>query len=534
MPMKQILPIAVLTIALVGCRAEPDPALSTSLDNASAAHESSTDNTPAEASDDAAPAVAPYPKGRWRLGDWNDLQRVPLWSAHILIRHNRSSRGYVFSPTASVVEVAPERSRQEALRIAEEVAREARSAPDEFGRIARERSDDRRTAEQGGVLGVYIASQFLPWPMVLDAFAALKPGDVSAVVETQYGFHVFRRLPPPPEETLTGAHIVIAHNEVPALARLAGKQGWERSRDDARGLAESIFAAASADPSTFDALVTKHSDHPNAVRRGDLGTWSTREPSPQGPQNEVLRRLKVGGVAPPIDTPQGYQVIQRQANRARARYAVDAIQLPYDGTLPDEDPGSRQAVLQVARSLIQEIEARPERFRELQRKECCVEPLVWQDGRGISQLANAVDPLEIGEMVAAPIDAGFSFFVARRIEAPRASDPPPLPDLPAPTAPNLDFLAAYRDTVWVRELLAQVADKSRELIVGLPPSKRAAFMARHQEQTGLDEQAMPEERVGAFAAMQSDVASLLGSERYLRYRSILNEHFEQDIMRGQF
>lgn len=471
---------------------------------------------------------APYERARWRIGDWNDLENVALWGAHILIRHRDSRTGYVFSTTPSVADGLASRSRQEALVLARDVARSVRVAPDEFARLAREHSDDRVTSAQGGVLGVFMASQLLPWPNVLDAFAALRPGDVSEVVETNFGFHVFRRLPPPPEDRVTGAAIVIGHNDVPVLARVLGKSLPGRSRDEALGLAREVFRSAQANPSQFGALVQQYSEHPTAVRRGDLGTWSTREPSALGPHIEQLRRLSVGDVAPPLDTPYGYVIIQRQSEPARAEYAVDAVELPYDFTLADEHPRSRRATLDAAASLLTEVKMRPERFLEYQREECCLQPKVWQDGRGFPHLTNAVEGLRVGELAAAPIDTGFSVFVVRRIAVPPRQKGAPGFELPSPAAPDFGFLAAHRSRMF-RETLAGVVEGAEGLLATLPESGRARFMNLHAD-AALGDEGSPEQRRAAFASMQRELEELMGNPLYLRYREVLRERFEHQLL----
>jgi foldase protein PrsA len=73
---------------------------------------------------------------------------------------------------------------------AEEVAAEA--TPENFARLAGERSTDPGSAESGGSLGSYSEAQFRSQfdPTFVEAALALEPGQISNVVETQFGFHV--------------------------------------------------------------------------------------------------------------------------------------------------------------------------------------------------------------------------------------------------------------------------------------------------------------------------------------------------------
>jgi len=63
---------------------------------------------------------------------------------------------------------------------------------EDFAALVREFSDDTFSAKKGGVLAPIRAGQTVP--EFEDAAFRLKPGEVSDVVETQFGFHVIKRL----------------------------------------------------------------------------------------------------------------------------------------------------------------------------------------------------------------------------------------------------------------------------------------------------------------------------------------------------
>lgn len=60
-----------------------------------------------------------------------------------------------------------------------------------FAELARRNSQDPGSAAQGGSLGVFPRGAMVP--EFDQAAAALKPGDISPVIQTQYGYHIIRR-----------------------------------------------------------------------------------------------------------------------------------------------------------------------------------------------------------------------------------------------------------------------------------------------------------------------------------------------------
>jgi peptidyl-prolyl cis-trans isomerase SurA len=87
--------------------------------------------------------------------------------------------------------VEDRRSRDEALRRALDAAFRAKQGED-FTALVQEYSDDAASAKRGGVLPPLRAGQAAP--EFEDAAFRLRPGEVSDVVETEFGFHVIKRI----------------------------------------------------------------------------------------------------------------------------------------------------------------------------------------------------------------------------------------------------------------------------------------------------------------------------------------------------
>lgn len=100
---------------------------------------------------------------------------------HILVRY----------AGAKNAEAKIKRSKEAAQKLAQELHGEASKAGVDFEALAKKRSED-GSAERGGDLGSVGRGMFAP---AFEAAAfALKPGELSAVVETEFGYHVIQRV----------------------------------------------------------------------------------------------------------------------------------------------------------------------------------------------------------------------------------------------------------------------------------------------------------------------------------------------------
>lgn len=95
-----------------------------------------------------------------------------------------------------------------------------------FAKLAAANSQDQATARQGGSLGIFPAGQMVP--EFERALVALKPGEISPVIETPYGYHIIRR--PTYEQIKTqlfqaskGRSIAVAESTYLAKIEQAGK-----------------------------------------------------------------------------------------------------------------------------------------------------------------------------------------------------------------------------------------------------------------------------------------------------------------------
>jgi peptidyl-prolyl cis-trans isomerase D len=85
---------------------------------------------------------------------------------------------------------APAAERAKAKAKAEEVLAQAKKSPDSFAELAKKYSQDPGSAVKGGDLD-YFTRGAMTKPFE-DAAFALKPGEISGVVETEFGFHIIK------------------------------------------------------------------------------------------------------------------------------------------------------------------------------------------------------------------------------------------------------------------------------------------------------------------------------------------------------
>lgn len=480
--------------------------------------------------DSPKPGPVPPPRGRWRLGGFVALSSVAQQISHILIRHEEveSSRVSLNMLEWYTTYAPSRRSRIEAWQLAEQIALRARQNPAAFADLAREVSEDPTTQLVGGELGLVVASQLFAWPAVLDALAATPEGGVSGVVETAEGFHVFSRRAPDAARTLSGARIVLAHTDAPFIAQVAvARRPVTRSREEALTLAQEVYERARSAPASFASLALEHSDHEEAERGGDFGTYSSREPTALTRELATLARLQVGEVAPPLETFFGFAIIQRTKDQPRQRFAAGTIQFPFD----PENPVTKLSALEEARSTAALLARDPQLFEELQQSRCCSGALEVVEGRDTPELESRLGELRPGELAPEPVLSSTRYLLIKRLPSDVL---PPLravsTELPSAEYVDLFELAHNLQPSFLELELRHVAERAETELQIDPPTARELRL-RHEHGAKFNGLG-PEQRVTVLRRLDAEIEKLLGPELHGRYRALAQRHLADAAMRA--
>lgn len=475
---------------------------------------------------------APYSPARWRLTNPQALTFSALPVSHILVRYRgvSSRAGLFYSPLPWTPEPSPpERSREEAYALAERVSQQAMSSRASFADLAAQYSEDVTTRNTGGTLGAVRADSLYDWPQVLDALAALSPGQVSRPVETECGFHVLRLGPPPKPQIVSGRHLVISYNEAPWLKAFMGIGNTpSRSRTEAQRLARELYEQALAAPDSWLELIRAHSEHQDAWRDGDLGDWSTAEISPYPRTIARLQALAIGEIAAPLETFYGFEIVQRVVPRDREWFSMEAIKHQVDPDAAPGEPNSASAVQSELQRIADEVRRDPSQFAVHQARLCCANHVEsWSAGRGSVPAERELERLKLGEVAAAPTAIVPTLYALLR-RVPVVKQPTAVThfSLPAPEDPDVPFILAMTDQT---QTLAGVQRQALGEL-GLDAVTRAQFSRVHEELLAWNDWDSIDNRYGRVQQFQSQLEELLGAVGYAQYAGLLHTALEEQLL----
>src|SRR5262249_28804713 len=184
-----------------------------------------------------------------------------------------------------------------------------------FARVAQEASEDPGTRASGGDLG-FFGHGDLDSTFEQVAFQ-LKPGQISDLVRTPFGYHIIR------VEEVDAAKQQIHARHI--LVRVAPQEADQKRAED---LANSIYDQAKKG-ADFGDLVRRYATYKGP--RGPGGNLGSL-PLTAFPQEfrATFTKLPIGSVPPPLSGPQGYNIFKMPDRHAERPYTYDEVkdQLP--------------------------------------------------------------------------------------------------------------------------------------------------------------------------------------------------------------
>jgi len=195
-----------------------------------------------------------------------------------------------------LVEIKPgEKARMNAMERAIQIRKKLIDGGD-FEALAKEFSDDPGSAVRGGDLGFMSRGDFVR--EYAEAAYKLAPGELSDVVESQFGFHIIQLIDKRGEKIHT-RHILVAvkptkEDEIAAA---------EKIKDIYRQLQEGA---------DFNELVLKYSDDPSTNKdQGHLGTYEIDQLKTMAKEFVfALNGVEVGQYSEPVKTQYGFHVLR--------------------------------------------------------------------------------------------------------------------------------------------------------------------------------------------------------------------------------
>jgi len=198
-------------------------------------------------------------------------------------------------------------ARQNAMKRMEAIKDTLQKGAD-FASLARTVSDDPGSASSGGELGFFQRGQLVK--EFEEVAFSLKPGEISDIVETEFGFHIIQLI------ERRGEKINCRHILVSLVA----------TKDDEKRVATKIleiYESLKSDSVLFEDLVKQYSDDTESKDEGgDLG-WFPVDEFQIKEFKTAVKKLKPGEISEPFKTKFGYHILKLIDRREERELSID-------------------------------------------------------------------------------------------------------------------------------------------------------------------------------------------------------------------
>lgn len=177
-----------------------------------------------------------------------------------------------------------------------------------FSTLAEKYSEDQGSSQKGGDLGFFKRGEMVP--EFEQAAFALKPGEISKVVETRFGFHLIR-CEEKKDDQIRVRHILIQVTP--------SEEDFTRAKKVALSLRERILKGED-----FVKIAKSYSDDLDSKDKGgDLGFYPVDRLPPAF--KDAVAVLKVGEVSDVVRTEYGFHILKLEAREEGKIYSFEEI-----------------------------------------------------------------------------------------------------------------------------------------------------------------------------------------------------------------
>ncbi len=183
----------------------------------------------------------------WAKIDKENLPDQKLVDAQVKAAYQANKDKYQAPEQAHVAHILiANKDEAKAKEQIEKLRQEAASGAD-FAKLAKDNSSDSNSALKGGDLGLVSRGQTAP-EFEAAAFALAKPGDLSPVIKTQFGYHIIKLIEKKPARTMSLEEVK------PQLEKQFLQDASQKAR---RAEVEHINEKTKTEPANLEALSAK-------------------------------------------------------------------------------------------------------------------------------------------------------------------------------------------------------------------------------------------------------------------------------------
>ena len=175
----------------------------------------------------------------------------------------------------------------------------------DFAGLAREFSDDPGSKANGGELGFFGRGELVP--EFENVAFSLNKGEVSDIVQTQFGFHIIQLIERQGDK-INCRHILIQFQ--------TDESDEEETVKELRRIRDEVINGKN-----FGDMAKQFSDDPQAKENNGLLGWTSLDKLNIQQFKDVVQRLKPAEISEPFKTPFGYHIIK--LNEYRPEHEID-------------------------------------------------------------------------------------------------------------------------------------------------------------------------------------------------------------------